>query len=36
VAEDVVAEVVGVVVTNDLGETDLMVDYKEGLGLSDC
>jgi hypothetical protein len=35
VAEDVVAEVVGVVVTNDLGETDLVVDDEEGLGLLD-
>jgi hypothetical protein len=32
VAEDVVAEVVGVVVTDDLGETDLVVDDEEGLG----
>lgn len=32
VAEDVVAEVVCVVITHELGKTDLVVDDEEGLG----
>lgn len=35
VAEDAVAEVVCVVITHDLGKTDLVVDDEEGLGLLD-
>jgi hypothetical protein len=33
-AQHVVAEVVGAVVADDLGETDLVVDDQEGLELS--
>jgi hypothetical protein len=33
VTEDVVAEVVCVVITHELGKTDLVVDDQEGLGL---
>lgn len=36
VAEDVVAEVVCVVVTHELGKADLVVDDEEGLELLDC
>lgn len=36
VADDVVTEVVGVVITNDLRETDLVVDDEESLDMSDA
>lgn len=32
-AEDVVAEVVCVIITHELGKTDLVVDDEQGLGL---
>lgn len=36
VADDVVTEVVGVVITNDLRETDLVVNDEESLDMSDA